>query len=118
MNYHLKRILWVLAAVLVVYGGFIAKNELLTTAHGDEFRDRGLFGEGYLSAFGESFDCKVLSYGGDRAKVYYFSEIGGELAIMERTEDGWVHATTEKSWSRSGSADDYLIFPYLKEPLF
>lgn len=103
-----------LAAVLIFllyWGGCLAKCEILTYLHGDEFSEA--YKENTM--IGPQKYWKVISYSGDTASVYFVAEnrAFGNLLQFEFIDGQWVHTTWDTVWSKTGSADGF-IWPYIR----
>lgn len=120
-----KRIIVCILALVVIipvliWGGTLIKNSILTTIHKDEIKNL---------QFVESeeplphFDWyRITSYSDSTIKIYYVNtygndmdgeyKVGGEI-VISKMQDGWHHTDLAESvlWSGSGSADNY-IWPY------
>lgn len=103
-------ILVIVLAFLLFWIGSIIFCEFTTLLHGDEFNDamseiRNVMNVDML---------KVISYSNQSAKVYLYSNSGGVLVSFIKNSDGlWEEDEWEKSWSTTGSADDF-IWPYIR----
>ena len=109
-----KRIIKILIAgcllVVLFWAGFLAKCEILTWQHGDEFA--GLWKQ--EPALREPEYCKVLEYTEQSASVYYVSPgQGGTVLNFSRQDEDWILENWGPYWSKTGSADD-LIWPYIR----
>lgn len=86
----------------------------LTHAHSEEFSNLEQLGCNYMHPWESDPDFRVLSYSKKYATVYYYSPTGGEKIKFAKTESGWTYYETLSTWSSSGSADDYFVWPYYK----
>jgi hypothetical protein len=85
-------------------------------AKGDEFANTEEIGFTGMHPWEGEPDFRVLSYSKNVAKVYYFSDTGGEKALFTRENGAWNYERSTKAWSAvGGTADDYLIWPYFKD---
>ena len=111
-----KRIIaLVLGAVLLFWVGSVLAVSYLTAIHADEFADyKAMKKMDYMHPWNDPPNIRVLSYGEQYADVYFYDENGGEKIRFTRQQDGWVYSKTLAIWSKHGSADDYLIWPYFK----
>lgn len=95
---------------LVIWLFSLAKCEVLTIMHGNEFSE--IYKENTM--IGEIDYLKVLNYSDNFARVYYVSEdrSSANILIFIRESDVWkYHAWETTVWSSSGSASD-VIWPY------
>lgn len=111
----MKKLGIVIAAVVLIWGFFVAHSLLLTSLHGSEFSAPEELGITYLTPWEELKGFKVLSYGKEESTVYYYGHTGGEKVLFEKKNGEWEYRKTLAIWSTAGSADDYLIFPYYKD---
>ena len=104
----------VLFAVFAVWIGSVVNAGYLTAKHADEFADYHSIGFDFMHPWEGDAELRVLSYGKERAAVYFYSAAGGEKAIFVREQGGWVYYKTVALWSVGGSAEDYFVWPYFK----
>lgn len=107
-----KKLIIVLSPLLIfllIWGVSLAKCEILTMMHRNEFN------EAYKSntMLGETEYCKVIDYSEDRARVYYVSSncSGGDVLTFTKENGEWKYENWDTIWSTTGSADDF-IWPY------
>ena len=114
---RMKMIAWAVAIILVIVWVFpVAYANLLTAIVGDEFANTEEIGFTGMHPWEGEPDFRVLSYSKNVAKVYYFSDTGGEKALFTRENGVWNYERSTKAWSAvGGTADDYLIWPYFKD---
>ena len=98
-----------IAVALILWLGAIAKCEILTYLHGDEFADAWKNN----SMLHDVDTFKVLECEKWYAKVYYKSPEGGDVLLFERDTGGWSPMLWYTVWSKQGSADDF-IWPYIR----
>lgn len=109
MKKHIKILIILLSVLLFLFFSPYLKAEYLTLRFGDEFV--GL--EQKTGMLNHSRYCKVLSYGKEKAKVFYVSDTG-DLITFYKTDDGrWEIKNWETIWSESGSADSFM-WPYYR----
>lgn len=109
-KYILRGAIIILLAFLVFWFGSIAFCEVTTMLHGDEF----LAAMDEITPIMNVEKLKVVNYSDQTAKVYFYSGSGGALVVYRKTTDGiWAQEGWEKTWSKTGSADDY-IWPYIR----
>lgn len=104
---------WIIVTILMIPILFwlisLAKCEVLTIFHGDEF------GEVYKenTMLGDMEYWKVLDISQDYARVYFVSKNHSNANILTFIkEDGkWKYKNWETIWSQSGSASE-VIWPY------
>ena len=89
----------------------LAKCEILTKIHGEEFEEVDLTEVMLVDAD----YWKVLSYREDYAEVYFVSPEGkgGTVLHLLRDGDTWIIGEWGPYWSATGSADD-IIWPYIR----
>jgi hypothetical protein len=91
--------------------GTIAKCEILTSLHGEEFRYGYLTG-GMLPK--EPVDYKILKYSKTQAKVYYIgaNKSSGDIFRFVKIDGKWECDYWDVIWSKIGSADG-MVWPYI-----
>ncbi len=102
------KLLVTILIILIIYP--YLKTEYLTYNYAEEFNDKKIY-EGHFIALEY---MKVFEYSDKKAKVYYVSKNKeyGMVFILKRNENGpWKVVGDIKSWSKTGSADDF-IWPY------
>lgn len=103
-------IILIVIAFLLFWFGSIIYCELATSLHKEEFNDAMCEIKNIVKVDG----LKVIRYSKQRAKVYFYSSSGGVLVSYIKNANGiWEEAEWEKSWSKTGSADDF-IWPYIR----
>jgi hypothetical protein len=102
----------VLIAVFLVpvlfWAGSVAKCEILTSLHSEEFRD-GYLAVGWIE---NPERCKVLNYSGTYAKVYYVEAAEGTICEFKKADGAWELDWWDTTWSAMGSADG-SVWPYV-----
>ena len=105
-----------LLLILLFWMGSIFYSSLLTETHKEEFSDFATIGFDFMHPWEGEPDFRVLSYSSEKARVYYFADTGGEVALFLRQDGKWVFRDTSSIWSNyGGSADDYFAWPYFKD---
>lgn len=110
MKIFRKLMLFAFIAFLVLWGLSLAKCEVLTALHGDEFLN--VYKENDL--IGDIEYLKVLSCSRDYARVYFVGE-GNSVAIIicYNREDGyWSFEKWDAVWSAIGGSASEVIWPY------
>jgi hypothetical protein len=109
-----KRYIALLVALgfLLVWLGSMGVAGILTALYADEFTDFEAMDLQWLS--GESYERRVLSYGQQHAKVYFYNESLGACIRFVKQDGQWKTEKEVATWSSQGSADDYFIWPYYK----
>lgn len=124
MKKRKKIIIWIFVLILIipilVWGGGLAKNGMLTVLHKDKIENM---------QFIESEDAllefdwyRITSYSDSAIEIYFVNTLGkgtdGEYKIggkmsFSKTPDGWNYTDMAQSilWSGAGTADNY-IWPY------
>ena len=94
---------------LLIWGISLAKCEILTLMHGDEFSE--IYKENTM--LGEQEHWKVLDYSKTSARVYYvgLNHSGADILTFVKENGKWRHDGWDTVWSTSGSADN-VIWPY------
>jgi len=95
---------------LLIWGFSLARCEILTLLHGEEFADA--YKENTM--LGEQEYWKILDYSETHARVYYVSKNYQDADILSfKQENGkWKYDKWEDTvWSKSGSASE-VIWPY------
>lgn len=89
----------------------LARCEILTWLHGDEFatayQENSMINPGYW---------KVLDYTDTYARVYFVTKyrLSGNILTFRKLDDTWVYDTWEETvWSKTGSADGF-VWPYIR----
>ena len=109
--------LGVILCIILLWLGSILTASILTVCFAYEFTDFEAIGAPWLDDYGyyNNTKIRVLSYSGHRAKVYFYSNKGGECILFIKCEGQWKYEKTLANWSGAGgSADDYFIWPYYK----
>ena len=109
-----RKLLIVLAICAAIWAGSVINGIVLTRLHGDEFDDLEQIGITYLEIEDSPIRFRVLRYGAHEAVVYYFNDGVGEKILLSKSNNTWVCEKSLACWSRSGSADDYCVWPYFK----
>lgn len=106
----MKKLLKAIAAVcLILWLGAIARCEILTWLHGDEFADAWQ----QTRMIDGVTTMKVLDCDKWFARVYYKNDAGGHLLLFKRRIPGWEMVSWDTVWAKRGSADDF-IWPYIR----
>lgn len=117
MKRVLIRICAVVGVIAVLWCSLCLFYRIRTNLHFSEFSDPLSLDVPEMAIEGfEGF--RVMHYNAKEAEVYYYSDEHGEMITFSATDDGWTFAYWDTWWSRTGSAEDYLVFPYFKKPLF
>lgn len=120
-----KKIIVCILAVIVtipvlIWGGALLKNGILTAMHKDEIEDLQLVQ--YEEPLPEFDWYRITSYSDSTIEIYFVNthgkgtngeyKVGGKMTF-HKSLNGWYHTNLVESisWSGSGSADDY-IWPY------
>ena len=98
----------------MVWLGAIWKCNYLTDQYASQFENFQEIGFDFMHPWDDDYDLRVLSYSETKATVYYYADTGGEKAFFIKDNDTWKYQATKAIWSRQGSADDYIIWPYFK----
>ena len=105
---------------VLVWGGTLTKNRILTEIHKDEIENMQFVA--YKEPLSEFDWYRITSYSEEEIVIYFVNtigkgtdgeyKIGGEM-VFSKTPNGWHHTDMVDSilWSGAGSADDY-IWPY------
>ena len=104
----------VMLTPFVAWFGTIWKCNYLTAQYASQFKDFQEIGFDFMHPWDADFDLRVLNYSETKATVYYYADTGGEKAVFIKDNNTWKYQTTEAIWSKQGSADDYIIWPYFK----
>lgn len=105
-----------LAGVAVFWIGSVLFAGIFTVLHADEFRDFDAIDAGWLYNYGDEKEIRVIHYNRNCAKVYFYSETGGDYISFAKKDGQWKSDKTIASWSGlGGSADDYFVWPYFKD---
>lgn len=104
--------LLVVLGFLLVWLGSMGVAGVLTALYADEFTDLEAMDLQWLS--GEDYEKRVLSYGKQTAKVYFYNESFGVCVRFTKQDGQWKAEKEVATWSSQGSADDYFIWPYYK----
>ena len=100
----------------LVWSGSVLHCENLTQLHSKEFVSCA---QETISAW-DMTGYKVIDYSDDTAKLYFYDNDNGHLALAveisyERIGEKWVKREESNWWSRQGSADDpswpYNVIP-------
>lgn len=113
----MKKRIWlmVLALFLCIWIGSTIHCSVLTFAYGEQFSQLELIGFSHMHPWEGSPDLRVMQYSDTKARVYYFTETGGELAEFRKENNVWVYKKIHASWTATGgTADDYFIWPYFR----
>lgn len=110
----------ILTIPVLVWGGALVKNGVLTAIHKDKVENIQLIE--YEEPLPEFDWYRITSYSDSTIKIYYVNtyakdtdreyKVGGEI-IFSKTPNGWYHTDMVESisWSGAGTADNY-IWPY------
>ena len=108
----LKKFVVVLFPILIfflIWGGSLAKCEILTLKYGNEFS------EIYKSntMLGDMEYWKVIDYSENQARVYYISNnySRGDILTFIKESGTWKCESWNTVWSTTGNADN-TIWPY------
>ena len=114
---RMKMIAWIVIFILVITWVLpVAYANILTATVGDAFTNTEEIGFTGMHPWEGEPNFRVLSYGKNVAKVYYYSSAGGEKALFVKENGAWRYQRSIKAWSAiGGTADDYLIWPYFKD---
>ena len=99
-----------LICFLLIWGFPLARCEILTLTHGQEFAE--LYKENTM--LGEQEYWKVLNYSETHARVYYVAtnHLGANILSFVKKNDQWKYDKWEGTvWSKGGSASE-VIWPY------
>lgn len=108
-------VLWILAAFLLFWGGSMLYCSHLTALYGDEFTDFEAMDFDHMHAWSEPPELRVLNYSDVQARVYYYSEHGGECAVFTKVNGQWRYQENDATWvDFGGTADDYFVWPYFR----
>ena len=101
----------VIVGFLLYLGISVAKCEILTLIHYDEFKDEYLQEEYWIPEI-EKF--KVISYTKNRAKVYYIEKNydTGSLVTFVKKDGKWESKENWLKWSTVGGNADNEVWPY------
>lgn len=99
-----------LGCILMFWISDIIKCEILTMKYGAEFDE-----EYVQTNMISSIDYfKIISYKENIAKIYYVSKnVSGNLVMFEKCGESWCIRNWETVWSKSGSADGFIL-PYIR----
>ena len=110
----------ILIIPVLIWGGALLKNGILTAMHKDEIENLQLVQ--YEEPLPEFDWYRITSYSDSTIEIYFVNtigkgtdgeyKVGGEM-VFSKTPNGWYHTDMVDSilWSGAGSADDY-IWPY------
>lgn len=111
MKIFRKLMLFALTAFLVIWGLSLAKCEVLTALHGDEF----------LNAYkesdivGEIEYFKILNYSRDHAEIYFVGKGNSiaEILAFRKYKGEWKYDNWYRTvWSALGGSASEVIWPY------
>ncbi len=88
---------------------------VLTHLHGDEFVDPSAIGFADVSTYGWEPNLSVMRCSEEQAVVYYFDDTMGRKVSFVKVDGHWSYEDELATWSSTGSADDYLIWPHWKD---
>ena len=108
MKNFLKIILILIIIFLVVWLCSLAKCEISSLLHSDEFY--GL-DESSTNMVEKVENIKVLKYTSKHAKVYYYDKSGACVFEFEKLNNKWQMISWDSVWSATGSASE-TIWPY------
>ncbi len=112
MKRVIKRIIIFVSVIfLIIWGGSLAKCELLTLLYGAEFENN------YQNntMIDEIDYLKILQYTENTAKVYYVTEnkSTGEVLIFKNINNEWVYDQWYGTiWSGIGGSASGVVWPY------
>lgn len=113
MKKHRKVIIALLPLLcfLVIWGASLAKCEITTLIHKDEFSNQTLYEENTM--IGDMEYIKILDYSEACARIYYVSKGNslGSIIGFIKNGDRWEYNNWDVLWSTSGNADR-VIWPY------
>ena len=114
MKKHRKTIVILLPILcfIVIWGISLAKCEILTLIHGNEFSTQAMYENNTM--IGNMEYIKILDYTDNYARIYYVSEDKSLGNIIEflKIDNKWIYSKWADSlWSTSGNADR-VIWPY------
>ena len=110
MKIHRKIILGLIGLFLITWLGALAKCEMLTYQHYDEFSE--IYRENTM--IGDIDYLKVLEYEDNYARVYVVSanKGSGDVLLFSKENNKWQYDAWERTvWSDEGSASE-VIWPY------
>ena len=101
-------ILFAICLFLVVWGGALIKNAVLTNKYYDDFKDC----HEQLGYDVKPDYFRVFNVDGDTAEVYYVNKnVFGDFVRLKRVDDQWLVKDCYAVWSKRGNADE-VIWPY------
>ena len=94
---------------LIIWGISLAKCEILTQIHANEFTEA--YKENTM--LGDIEYAKVLNYSQNYSRVYYVSKglVSANILTFTKENGEWKQDSWDTIWSISGSADD-TTWPY------
>ena len=110
----------ILIIPVLIWGGALLKNGILTAMHKDEIENLQLVQ--YEEPIPEFDWYRITSYSDSTIEIYFVNthgkgtngeyKVGGKMTF-HKSLNGWYHTNLVESisWSGSGSADNY-IWPY------
>ena len=108
MKNHKKTIviLFPILCFIVIWGISLAKCEILTLIHGNDFSNQAMYESNTM--IGDMEYIKILDYTENYARIYYVSEDKSLGSIIEfsKIDDKWMYSKwADALWSTSGNAD-------------